>query len=87
MASVIIVLFPYLRDSLAFGIFTSANRLGFFIANWATGLVFPRDRMSYSFITIGQFFDIVFVLAAGLQTALIGAAIGVVLSRRKLQAN
>ncbi|MDR3674154.1 MAG: hypothetical protein P4N24_01600 [Acidobacteriota bacterium] len=82
LATVIVVLFPYLRDSLAFDIFFSANRLGFFIANWATALVFHGDRMSYPIINISEFFDLVFILAAALQTALLGACLGFLLNRK-----
>ena len=87
LASAIVVLLPYLRDSLAFSIFISANRLGFFLAAWATRLVFPGDRISYPIINISEFFNIVLVLTAGLQTGLIGAVIGVILSCRRPKAN
>jgi hypothetical protein len=82
-ASVIVLLFPYLRGSLAVAIFFSANRLGLFIANRATSLLFRGDRISYPIISISEFSNIVLLLATGLQTALIGAVISVILNRRK----
>jgi hypothetical protein len=86
-AAVFVALLSYIQGSLICRILWAANRLGIFIANWATGVVFPGDRIRYPIVTMPEFFDIVLVLAAGLQTALLGAVIGFILSLRKSQAN
>jgi hypothetical protein len=81
-AAVLVVLFRFTQNRFILWTLLSANRLGAWIAFWATGVVFPGDRISYSLISAPEFFDFVFVLVAGLQTALIGACVGFILNRR-----
>ena len=60
----------------------SVDRLGIWAASWATSTVFPGDRIAYPMLNSATFFDVVLILATGLQTGLLGACIGLILNRK-----
>jgi hypothetical protein len=81
-ATVLIVLFRFTHSPLISRILLSADRLGVWIASSATGQVFPGDRIMYPMLSAATFFDVVLILATGLQTGFLGTCIGFVLTRR-----
>ena len=87
LAAVLVVLYRFTQSPLIIGTLLSVDQLGLLIASWAPRVVFPGDRISYPIISAPVFFDVVLVLATGLQTALIGVCISFIPSRRSSQAN
>ena len=65
----------------------SVDRLGFWAASWATSRVFPGDRISYPMLNSATFFDLVLILATGLQTSVLGLLIGLILDHRSPSKN
>ena len=81
-ATVLVALFRFTQSPLIFRILMSGDWLGVWVANSATRQVFPGDRIMYPMLSIGTFFDVVLILATGLQTGFLGTCIGLILTRR-----
>ena len=60
----------------------SLDWLGVWVASWATSVVFRGDRTMYAMVSASTFFDVVLILVTGLQTAFLGACIGLILNRK-----
>jgi hypothetical protein len=81
LAAILIVVYRISPNPVIYAFFQNVDRLGMSVASTLTGYVFPVDRSAGSSAPV--FFDIVLILITGLQTALIGACIGLVLNRAK----
>ncbi len=58
------------------------DRMGIWVASWATSTVFPGDRITYPMLNSATFFDVVLILVTGLQTGFLGALIGLILNHK-----
>ena len=65
-----------------FKILASVDRLAMLAASSATSAVFRGDRIADPGLKDATFFNIAVVLVTGFQTALLGAFIGAILSRK-----
>ena len=79
--TVLVVLFRFTQSPLILRILLS-DQLGVWVAYWATSQVFPGDRIMYPMLSAATFFDVVLILATGLQTGFLGTCIGLILTRR-----
>jgi hypothetical protein len=81
LAAILVVAYRISPNPTIYAFFQNVDRLGMSAASALTGYVFPVDRSARSSAPV--FFDIVLIVVTGLQTALIGAFIGLVVNRTK----
>jgi hypothetical protein len=81
-AAALVVLFRFSQNPMIYRILMLLDRPGVWVASWATSVVFTGDRIMYPGLSAATFFDIVLILATGLQTGFLGACISLILSRK-----
>ncbi len=79
-ATALVLLYRVSYSPTIFKVLMLLDRLGVWIASKATSAVFPGDRIVYPGMTAATFFDIVLILVMGLQTALLGMCISLILN-------
>ena len=81
-AASFIAVYGFAPSPTIYKVLASVDRLGMLVASSATALVFPGDRIAYGTFRAATFFDIVLVLATGIQAAFLGAAASLLLRRK-----
>ena len=74
-ATALVVLYRLTQSPLALRMLLLVDRLGFWLASWLTHVVFPGDRIRYGMLSDTVLFDMLLVLAMGVQTGCLGACI------------
>ncbi len=80
-AVVLVVAFRESQSSTIYPFFTSIDRLAFLAASAATAQAFPGDTVQRG-ISIAAFFDIVLVIATGIQCGLLGLVAGLLIRKK-----
>ena len=77
-AILLVLLFRATQSPIIYKFFGTVDALAFFAASHATSLFFPGDRVQ-RVLSITVFFDLMLVLFTGIQCALLGFCVGLVL--------
>jgi hypothetical protein len=81
LAALLVILFRITQSPIILNFFMSVDKIAFLLASSATSWVFPGDRVQ-RIVSIATFFDVVLILASGLQCALLGYFAALLISRK-----
>jgi hypothetical protein len=83
VAAALILLHPFFPQTV-FRILGSLDRLAMLAASLTTSAAFHGDRISYPGLRDVTLFNVVLILVTGMQTGLLGACTGLILSLRSV---
>jgi hypothetical protein len=81
VAALLVIIFRSSHSTAIYRLFTTIDSAAYIAASAATSWVFPGDRMQRG-VSIATFFDVVLVLATGLQCGVLGLGVGLLTNRR-----
>ena len=83
IALLLVVLFRLTQARFVLYLFFSVDWLGLVLAATVTSWVFPGDRIQRG-VSIATFFDLILIIATGLQCGIVGFVVGLLAPLRRV---